>query len=77
MDGIVSAPMDGISNAAFTHTVDKAEAERKVAAWSERHKPIKKQENTAPAPAEPVIPTGTPVDQLQKRLALLQPHDMI
>ena len=81
VDGIVTAPMDGISNAAFSHTVDKAEAERKVAAWSDRHKPIRKQEDATPvpdsAPPEPTIPQGTPVDQLHKRLALLQPHDMI
>lgn len=75
VDGIVSAPADGISNAAFAHTVDRQEAERKVAAFIDRHRPIRKQEDSMPP--EPAIPQGTPVDQLQKRLVLLKPNDII
>ena len=42
IDGIVAEPFGGIDNAAFTHTVDKAEAEKQVNAWLQRHSPTTK-----------------------------------
>jgi len=85
IDDVVTAPADGITNAAFARTVDKAEAEKKVKAWLNRHNPEIRAAGSSPEPAhhEPEatdvpVPAdfSVPADQLHKRLDLLKPHDI-
>ena len=57
IDGLVSAPMDGISNSAFERVVDKEDAKAKVQAWYDRHKPIRRMENTTKASDAPTADT--------------------
>lgn len=79
IDGIAEG-QDGIINASAAHAADRKEAEIRVQAWLDRHKP----QHFHPSPgvhhkaaAEPVAPApevpGTPVAQLQTRLGLLMP----
>ena len=47
IDAIMEAPSDGIDNAAFSHTVNRADAEARVQNWMDRHKAARKAANTA------------------------------
>lgn len=74
-----------ITDAAISHVTNKADAEAKVRAWQERHKPgqVNVVVNDRPTvtvqmpmkAAEKVTETGTPAEYLNKRLELIKPND--
>ena len=84
IDGILDHVPNGetvITDAAIARTVNKADAEAKVRAWEERHKPGKVNVVVGGAPTvritEKPVPAGTPASYLNKRLDLIRPNDRI
>ena len=67
IDGIADAG-SGLPDAAFSHETSLAEARAKAQNWLDRWRPARAA-SAAQAPRSP----GTPVIQLQKRLALITP----
>jgi ATP-dependent protease ClpP protease subunit len=76
----IAEGQSGMVNASTVRAVDRKEAEIKVQAWLDRHKPqhshpspgVHHKSADTPAASSPE-PSGTPAAQLQKRLGLLMP----
>ncbi len=77
VDGIAEAHSDGMTDAAFNRVVNRADAEKGVAAWFDRKKPNANNTPRNDAKPEPALksePTKTRIKaaDLEKRLALLK-----
>ncbi len=66
-----------LTHAEGVRIVNRKDAEAKVQAWFDRHKPhMQRADKTSPTPdAGVVTAAGTPVAQLRRRLELIQPKD--
>lgn len=76
-DGFIDGVVDmgsGVINAAFSHETSLADAKAKAQNWLDRWRPARGVSASAAASGAQASPSlGTPVIQLQKRLALITP----
>ncbi len=66
-----------LTNAEGERIVSRKDAEVKVQAWFDRHRPRMKRADAVEnvTPPVPITTSGTPVAQLRRRLELIQPKD--